>query len=103
VKLRVGQALKSSVDDSAVVVVRAPVDEVALTCGGAPMVDPKSQPAPSGLTADQAQQGGTQVGKRYADDDLNLELLCTKAGSGTLAANGAALPVKAAKMLPSSD
>jgi hypothetical protein len=67
------------------------------------MVDLKSGSVPAGASADPAQQDGTQVGKRYADDDLKLELLCTNAGTGTLAANGNALPMKAAKSLPSSD
>ena len=46
---------------------------------------------------------GTQVGKRYADDDLGLEVLCTKAGQGTLSLGIDPLPVKGAKPLPSSD
>jgi hypothetical protein len=53
--------------------------------------------------ADPAQQDGTQIGKRYVDDARGIELLCTKAGAGTLAVEGVALPVKGAKPLPASD
>ena len=40
-KLEVGRSWASTVDGTAVVVVRAPGDEVALTCGGAEMVPGK--------------------------------------------------------------
>ena len=32
--------------------------------------------------------GGTQIGKRYVDDADTIQLLCTKAGQGTLALDG---------------
>jgi hypothetical protein len=47
--------------------------------------------------------GGSLLGKRYADEDLGLELLCMKAGEGTLAVDGTAIPLRDAKPLPSSD
>ena len=43
------------------------------------------------------------MGKRYAEDELGLELLCTQPGAGTLAVGDAPLPIKGAKPLPSSD
>jgi len=46
---------------------------------------------------------GTQIGKRYVNAAGDLELLCTKPGTGSLAAGGAPLVVKGAKPLPSSD
>ena len=46
---------------------------------------------------------GTQVGKRYADPDSGLEVLCTKAGDGSLALGGTRLALTDAKPLPSSD
>ncbi|MYQ35425.1 hypothetical protein [Streptomyces sp. SID4956] len=101
-KPRVGQTLASTVDATAVIVVRAPETDVSITCGGADMVDSKAGPATAG-TADPAQMEGTQLGKRYADDDLGIELLCTKAGQGTLAVDGRPLPIKGAKPLPASD
>ena len=46
---------------------------------------------------------GTQLGKRYADDELGLELLCTKAGEGSISVGETVLVVKGAKPLPASD
>jgi hypothetical protein len=43
------------------------------------------------------------IGKRYADEELGLELLCTRAGTGALTVNGEVLQVKGAKPLPASD
>lgn len=100
-RLTVGQTLVSTVDQTTVIVVRAPEGQAALTCGGAEMVDAKAA-RPVG-DPDPAQQDGTLLGKRYADESLGLEVLCTKAGSGTLAYAGRPLPVKDAKALPASD
>lgn len=101
-KPRVGQTLASTVDATAVIVVRAPETDVSITCGGTDMVDSKAGSRTPG-TADPAQLDGTRLGKRYADDDLGIELLCTKAGQGTLAVNGHPLPIKGTKPLPASD
>jgi hypothetical protein len=101
-KLRPGQQLASTVDGTRMVVVRAPSADVAVSCGGAPMVDAKEAAGPA-AAADPARQDGTLLGKRYADEDLGIELLCTKPGEGTVEVDGAALPVKAAKPLPASD
>jgi hypothetical protein len=46
---------------------------------------------------------GTLLGKRYADEDLGLELLCTKGGDGSLSLGDTVIPVKGSKPLPSSD
>jgi hypothetical protein len=100
-EIKVGQMLASATDSTAVIVVRTATNDVALTCGGAPMVDPKSELAHQGPQSSSG--AGTQLGKRYADEELGLELLCTKAGQGSLAANGAVLKIKAAKPLPASD
>ncbi|MFF5303750.1 hypothetical protein ACFY5F_30780 [Streptomyces sp. NPDC013161] len=99
---RVGQMLASTVDTTAVIVVRCPDGEVDVTCGGAAMIEGTAPGAVTG-TADPDLMGGSLLGKRYADEDLGLELLCTKQGEGTLAANGVPLPVKSAKPLPASD
>ena len=102
-KLRVGQMLSSPVDTTTVVVVRAPADDVDLTCAGVSLYDPKGgTSAPEGA-ADPDQMAGTQLGKRYADQALGLELLVTKPGKGTLAVSGTPLPQKGAKPLPASD
>jgi len=99
--MRPGQKLTSQVCDTQVVVVRAATTDVTLTCGGAPMVDgavdgPDAAPA-AGL------DGGTVLGKRYVHDDLGLEVLCSRAGAGSLAVDGDLLAIKAAKALPASD
>ncbi|WP_218830196.1 hypothetical protein [Rhodococcus sp. 14-2470-1a] len=100
--LKVGQSLASSVDTTAVIVVRAPSDEISLTCGGAEMVV-GGKPTGDGSQIDPSLVGGALLGKRYVDDAAGLEVLCTKPGQGLLAVDGTALPIKAAKPLPSSD
>jgi hypothetical protein len=101
-KLRPGQKLHSAVCDAQVVVVKAPQDEVEVGCGGAPMLD-DGQEADGSATLDAGLGDGPLLGKRYADDDLGIELLCTRAGSGALTVDGRLLLVKGAKPLPSSD
>ena len=101
-QLTVGSRWKSTVCDSQVIVVRAPSDDVELACGGQPMVPADGDVVASG-SVDPAWAEGTQLGKRYADDDLGLEVLCTKPGAGSLAVNGVPLGLKDAKPLPSSD
>jgi hypothetical protein len=101
-KLVVGQTLASTVDATTVVVVRAPDDDLTVTCGGAEMVDAKDAPTTKDAVDPDAAEG-SQLGKRYVEDALGLELLCTKAGEGTLAANGTPLVIKQAKALPASD
>lgn len=100
--LRTGQKLHSAVCDAQVVVVRAPAADVALACGGAPLLDADEQ-APEGVALDPALAEGPQLGKRYADEETGLELLCSRGGKGTLTVEGRPLPLKGAKPLPSSD
>jgi len=102
-KPRVGQTLTSPVDSTTVIVVRAPDSDISLTCAGVEMVDPKAKTDQPNGTADPNQMGGTVIGKRYADEALGLELLCTKPGKGTLAVNGEPVPMKQSKPLPASD
>jgi hypothetical protein len=101
-QLKVGSRWKSTVCDTQVIVVRAPSADVDLGCGGQPMVPADSDVTPSGAV-DPARAEGTLLGKRYVDDEGSLELLCTKAGNGSLTINGAPIGVKDAKPLPSSD
>jgi hypothetical protein len=100
-KLRPGQKLHSAVCDAQVVVVRAPATEVELGCGGAPMLEDGQQAA--GETLDDSLGEGPVLGKRYADEELGLELLCSRAGTGALTVDGRVLALKGAKPLPSSD
>ncbi|RSN64345.1 hypothetical protein [Actinomadura sp. WAC 06369] len=101
-KLRPGQQLASTVDGTRMIVVRAPAAEVEVRCGGAPMTDAAAAGEPT-AAADPARQDGTLLGKRYADDGVGIELLCSKPGTGTVEVDGTPLPVKAAKPLPASD
>jgi len=101
VELKAGDRLKSVVCETQVIVVRAPQGDVLVACGGAAMV-PLTADAPGG-ELDPTLADGTQLGKRYAEEDAGLELLCTKAGKGTLTFNGGPLGLKQAKPLPASD
>ena len=73
-----------------------------LKCGGNPMVDLKEEPAVGGAPAPDA-MGGTQLGKRYVDEQTGLEVLCTKMGDGSLALDDRPLGLQGAKPLPPSD
>ena len=100
-QLKAGTRLKSAADETQVVVVRAPDVEVELTCGGHPLVPMDADV--SAAAVEDGHDGPTLLGKRYADEGVGIELLCTKGGAGALFANGAPLPLKEAKPLPSSD
>ncbi|HEY1733505.1 MAG TPA: hypothetical protein VGG23_03580 [Acidimicrobiales bacterium] len=99
--MKAGLRLRSATDACEVVVVKAPGDPVDLRCGGHPFLPPDAEVTPQSIEA--GFDGGTQLGKRYADDDLGLELLCTKAGDGAISVGETLLPVKGAKPLPASD
>ncbi len=100
--LTVGARLRSAVDDTQVVVIRAPADPVVVTCGGRPLLPIDAEPA-TGTTITVGHDGGTVLGKRYVDEGSGLELLCTRAGAGALFRDDTPLPIKAAKALPASD
>lgn len=101
-ELRPGLRLESTTCDTQVVVVRAPRDtaDVDVRCGGEPMRELGTGGARIPISSDGE---ATLLGKRYADDDLGLELLCTRGGDGALAVGDTPLLVKGAKPLPSSD
>jgi hypothetical protein len=67
-KPRPGQVLASTVYSTAVLVVRAPDDEIDLTGAGVEMWDPKGGSTGPAGEVDSAQLTGTQMGKRYADE-----------------------------------
>jgi len=102
VDLKPGSRCKSVADATEVMVTRAPAQPVDLRCGGHPMV-PLGAGEPPMAAADPGHSSGTALGKRYADDASGLELLCTKAGAGSLAIGDVPLQQKDAKALPSSD
>jgi hypothetical protein len=85
-----------------VIVIRPPNGDVRLACGGAGLVDIG---APRGADGHGTAAGdtGTLLGKRYIDEEVAIELLCTKAGAGMLSCEGRLMTVKGAKPLPSSD
>ena len=95
-----GSRLKSTVCSTEIMVVKAPAGDIDLTCGGAPL-GPVGSAAAGAPHADHAT--GCAIGKRYVDESGDLELLCVKAGPGSLAVGGSPLTVKGAKKLPSSD
>ena len=101
-RLKPGQRLKSAVCTTEVMVIQAPAAEVDLRCGGAPMNELGAAPPAGGSPAPDA-AAGTQIGKRYVDAAGTVEILCTKAGPGSLAIGASALVIKGAKPLPSSD
>jgi hypothetical protein len=100
VQLKAGLRLASVTCDTVVMIVKGAGD-VDLRCGGQPMVE--FGKADTKVGADPAFSAGTQMGKRYADDDAGLEVLCTKPGAGSLSVGTTELPVKGAKPLPASD
>lgn len=101
IEMSAGTRLRSAVCDTEVVVVKAPSEPTDLRCGGVPMLA-ASEDRPDGGAPQAGLDGGTQIGKRYSDG-ADLELLCAKAGAGTLSIGDAALDLKGAKPLPSSD
>lgn len=100
--LKAGAKLRSAVCDTQVIVVKAPTVEVDLGCGGSPLLGDGDE-APAGAVLDPSVGDAALLGKRYADEELGLELLVSKAGGGALTCNGAVLAVKGAKPLPASD
>ena len=99
--LTVGTRLKSTTDETEVIVVRCTQPEVDLRCGGHPM----SQGDASERTTTPLAgfDGGSAIGKRYVDEEAGLELLCVRPGAGSLSVGDRLLGLKSAKALPASD
>ena len=97
-----GSRWRSAVCDTEIVVVRAPAGPVTLSIGGTEALPPEagraaSAPPGPGLA------GGTLLGKRYADEATGLEVLCTRAGTGSITVDGRRATVMAPRPLPASD
>ena len=102
VELKAGTRLRSTTDTTEVIVVKAPGAPVDLRCGGLPFAPLDGEPsAPSPIA--EGFEGGTQVGKRYADEEAGLEVLCTKGGPASVSIGDQVLSPKGAKALPASD
>lgn len=101
-QLKVGARLRSAVCATEVMVVSIPDRDIELTCGGAAMIGIDEEPPEGGAIAAGAAEG-TALGKRYVNDDGDIEVLCTKPGEGSLGLDGELLTPKDAKALPSSD
>ncbi len=97
--LSAGKRLKSAVCTTEIMVIAAPDGDVELCCGGTAMGDGE----PNGGAVDADHAGGTAIGKRYVNADGSLEVLCVKAGEGSLSVGAEALNVKDAKKLPKTD
>ena len=98
---KVGARLRSAVCTTEVIVVAAPERDIDLSWGGAHMtaMDPERA---AGVAPEDSDEP-TLLGKRYTNAEADLEVLCTKAGDGSLAVDGQHLTLKEAKPLPSSD
>ena len=100
-QLKAGTRLRSATDACEIVVVKAPAEPADLRCGGHAFLAIDAEVVPESIEPGFDQ--GTQLGKRYADDELGLEVLCTKAGEGSISVGETILAVKGAKALPASD
>ena len=96
-----GDQLRSRGCSTEVIVVKAPSIDVEIACGGEPMT--KNEPVPPAPAGAAAGGPGTLLGKRYADEEVGIELLCVKGGSGQLSVDGRPVAQREARPLPASD
>jgi hypothetical protein len=100
--LKTGSRLKSQVDETEFIVIKAPAGDVELLAGGHPAIDINEEPT-AGLSIDPAHSEGSLLGKRYTRAAEDVELLITKGGTASLSIDGETLQPKESKPLPSSD
>jgi hypothetical protein len=96
-----GDHLRSRACTTEVVVVKAPSIDVEIACGDEPMA--KNEQVQAATASEPAAGPGTLLGKRYADEEVGLELLCVKGGSGQISVDGRPLARREARPLPASD
>lgn len=99
-ELKVGSRWTSAVSDVEIAVIKSPKRDIVLACG-----DQEVLPLGTEKSGYVVISGDDEMllGKRYTNQEGDLEILVTKGGSGILTADGAALVVKSPKPLPSSD
>jgi len=102
VELTAGVRLRSVVCPTEVVVVKPASGDVDLQCGGVALVGIDVIVQDAGEPVEGFCEG-TQLGKRYVHSESGLELLCTKAGRGSLCVGDVLLSTQQAKTLPASD
>lgn len=100
-ELKPGIRLRSAVSEVELVVIRGSEGDVDLRCGGVEMIEVQESQSPQAASSEV--EGSVALGKRYVDDKETLEVLCTKAGAGSLSVGNQPLVIKSAKPLPSSD
>lgn len=101
-EVKAGTRLRSATDTTEVIVVMAPEGDVDLRCGGVPF-DLMEGEASAGAAIESGFDQGTLVGKRYADEEIGIELLCTKGGPASISIGTTILAQKGSKALPASD
>jgi hypothetical protein len=101
-ELKPGTRLRSVVCTTEVIVVRASDDALEIRCGGYPLV-PTDEWQASEFEIKPGYDEGTMLGKRYTDERKSLEVLCMKAGDGSLSLGDTPLQLSGAKPLPASD
>lgn len=67
------------------------------------MVPFDEAPSEGGGTPSAGFDAGSQIGKRYWDEETSIELMCTAGGAGSMSIGDRLLTLKPAKPLPSSD
>jgi hypothetical protein len=102
VHVNLGQRVFDRASGGEFIVVRAPDADLDLTIGGqSPILDQSDSSAPIGADTSAPQQ--VILGKRYANDDGSLELLCVKPGTNVPVLAGRPLDAVQPKPLPASD
>jgi len=101
-QLKPGMRLRSAVCTTEIMVIKTASTPVDIACGGASMLDGSAQATPGAMPAADA-AAGTQMGKRYVDEAETIEVLCVRAGAGSLAMGGELLRFRESRALPTSD
>ena len=99
--LKPGMRLRSQVDNTELIVIRAPDTEMDVRLGSHPVIDIAAEPT-HGLKLENRGEAAL-LGKRYGTPAGDLELLITKADRAALTLGDRPMEIKQSKPLPSSD